>query len=114
MACRSRSTQILRQVGCPTIQCSRSNPFCPFTRVRWQSTTSTAGTEGAAKGRTGPTKTIKFTSETYPKIKRDSRFTGITEEHVKYFKKVLGQDSAIIDSVTKDSSDDIEPFNSDW
>jgi (R)-2-hydroxyglutarate---pyruvate transhydrogenase len=71
-------------------------------------------TEGAAKGTTGPTKTIKYTSETYPEIKRDSRFSGITKDHVKYFKQILGTESAVIDGVTKDSSDDIEPFNGDW
>jgi FAD/FMN-containing dehydrogenase len=79
-----------------------------------QSTARTEDTEDIAKGTTGTTKTIKFTSETYPEIKRDSRFSEITQDHVKYFKEILGTESAIIDGVTKDSSDDIEPFNGDW
>ncbi len=83
-------------------------------RVRWQSTASTEDTEGIAKGTTGTTKTIKYTSETYPELKRDSKFSQITEEHVNYFKEILGKESAIIDGVTKDATDDIEPFNGDW
>ncbi|KAJ8104695.1 hypothetical protein OPT61_g10620 [Boeremia exigua] len=61
-----------------------------------------------------PAKTIKFTSESYPNIKRDPRFAKLTEEHVKHFKGILGSESACIDGVTKDASEDIEPFNSDW
>ncbi|KAL2164668.1 hypothetical protein VTH06DRAFT_3885 [Thermothelomyces fergusii] len=57
----------------------------------------------------------KFTSETYPDLKRDSRFAQLTEEHVAYFRQLLGSDSAIIDGVTRsDAADDIEPFNTDW
>lgn len=60
-------------------------------------------------------KSTKFTTETYPDIKRDSRFAQITPEHVAYFREILGSESAIIDGVTKnDAADDIEPFNSDW
>ncbi|KAG9202481.1 hypothetical protein G6514_004217 [Epicoccum nigrum] len=50
----------------------------------------------------------------YPNIKRDERFTKLTEEHVKFFKELLGSESAVIDGVTKDAAEDIEPFNSDW
>jgi FAD/FMN-containing dehydrogenase len=50
----------------------------------------------------------------YPHLQRDSRFTQVSEEHVKYFKELLGSDSAVIDGVTKDASEDIEAFNSDW
>lgn len=82
--------------------------------MRWQSTASTEHTEGIAKGTTGTSKTIKFTSETYPEIQRDSRFAQITQDHVKHFKELLGTESAIIDGVTKDATDDIEAFNGDW
>jgi FAD/FMN-containing dehydrogenase len=37
----------------------------------------------------------------------------LTAEHVKYFQGLLKAQSAVIDSVTTDASDDIEPFNSD-
>lgn len=55
-----------------------------------------------------------FTSEKYPDIKRDNRFAELTPDHVAYFRRLLGNESAIIDGVTKDAADDIEPFNSDW
>jgi (R)-2-hydroxyglutarate---pyruvate transhydrogenase len=114
MACRTRPLQILRRVRCSPAQFLRPAALDPFQRVQRQSTASTEETEGIAKGTTGPAKTIKFTSETYPEIKRDSRFAQITEEHVKYFKDVLGKESAIIDGITKDASEDIEAFNGDW
>ena len=113
MACRLRPIQILRRARCSVSQCSRISPIQSSIRARWQSTASTED-KGIAKGTTSPAKTIKFTSEMYPEIKRDSKFSEITEDHVKYFKEILGTESAIIDGVTKDSSDDIEPFNSDW
>jgi FAD/FMN-containing dehydrogenase len=112
MASKARPLQLLRRARCSAPQCRRA--FQPISRVRLQSTASTEDTEGIAKGTTGSTKTIKYTSETYPEIKRDSRFSKITEEHVNYFKGILGTESAIIDGVTKDSTDDIEPFNGDW
>jgi FAD/FMN-containing dehydrogenase len=82
--------------------------------MRWQSTASTEDVEEIAKGTTGSSKTIKFTSETYPEIKRDSRFAEITQDNVKFFKELLGKEAAVIDGVTKDATDDIEPFNGDW
>jgi len=48
-------------------------------------------------------------------LKRDDRFSKVTEEHVKYFKELLGSGSAVLDGVTNDgAADDIEPFNGDW
>jgi len=38
----------------------------------------------------------------------------VTEEHVRYFKDLLGAESAVIDGVTADATDDLAPFNSDW
>ncbi|KAI1331132.1 hypothetical protein F5Y16DRAFT_395566 [Xylariaceae sp. FL0255] len=56
-----------------------------------------------------------FTTDVYPEIKRDPRFSQITPEHVAYFRELLGKDSAIIDGVTAEvSSDDMEPYNGDW
>lgn len=116
MAVRSRIALAARRarVSPASSPCSKIRSLRPLTQTRWQSTASTEDTEGIAKGTTGTSKTIKFTSETYPDIKRDSRFAKITEENVKFFKDLLGKESAIIDGVTKDATDDLEPFNGDW
>lgn len=110
MASRSKIAVAIRRARiCPRYSAGR-----PLTQLRWQSTASTEFTEGIAKGTTGTSKTIKFTSETYPEIKRDSKFAEISADHVNYFKELLGKESAVIDGVTKDATDDIEPFNGDW
>ncbi|KAF7945297.1 hypothetical protein EAE96_010075 [Botrytis aclada] len=116
MAVRSRIALAARRARASpaSSSCSKIRSLRPLTQTRWQSTASTEDTEGIAKGTTGTSKTIKFTSETYPDIKRDSRFAQITEENVKFFKDLLGTESAIIDGVTKDATDDLEPFNGDW
>ncbi|KAJ2906870.1 hypothetical protein MKZ38_010368 [Zalerion maritima] len=57
----------------------------------------------------------RFTSDAYPDIKRDDRFAQLTEEHVAYFRDVLGKDHALIDGVTSNAvEDDLEAFNADW
>lgn len=110
----ARSPSILSN----SIHCSpslRGTAIRPLIQSRWQSTASTEHTEGIAKGTTAPPKTVKFTAETYPEIGgRDSRFRELTAEHVRHFRELLGTDSAIVDGVTKDATDDIEPFNTDW
>ncbi|KAL3435483.1 hypothetical protein BDV09DRAFT_185054 [Aspergillus tetrazonus] len=60
------------------------------------------------------TKEVKYTSDAYPTLKRSPKFAEITAEDVKYFKDLLGSESAVIDGVTTDATDDIEPFNGDW
>ncbi|KAI9651103.1 D-lactate ferricytochrome c oxidoreductase [Ciborinia camelliae] len=114
MAVRSRIALAARRARVSPAPCSKIRPLRSLVQTRWQSTASTEESEGIAKGTTGTSKTIKFTSETYPNIKRDSRFAQISEENVKFFKDLLGKESAIIDGVTKDATDDIEPFNADW
>lgn len=112
MASRSRVSLALRKARIsPT---SSSKLFRPLVQARWQTTATTEGSEGIAKGTTGTSKTVKFTSETYPSIQRDSKFAEITEEHVNHFKQLLGAESAVIDGVTKDATDDLESFNGDW
>jgi FAD/FMN-containing dehydrogenase len=108
MASRSRFALALRRarIG-PTIS---TRPLQPLSQFRSKSTASTDDTEKPSNSH----KTIAFTSETYPEIKRNSKFTEISEDHVKYFKDLLGKESAVIDGVTKDATDDIEPFNGDW
>ncbi len=56
----------------------------------------------------------RFTTDTYPELKRDPRFGELTESHVAVFRGLLG-DGAVIDAVTDEAAgDDIEPFNADW
>lgn len=112
MVARSRIAPLLRRARASPRTCTQ--PFRPISQIRWQTTASSEETEGVAKGTTKPTKAIKLTAETYPEIKKDTRFGEVTEEHVKYFQEVLGKDSAIIDGVTKDASNDIAGFNGDW
>ncbi|KAH8591466.1 hypothetical protein B0O99DRAFT_519543 [Bisporella sp. PMI_857] len=115
MVNRSAFALAIRRARIASSAHSRTIQFRPSTaHLRWQSTASTEETGGIAKGTTGTSKTVKFTSESYPNIKRDSRFAQISEEHVQFFKDTLGAESAIIDGVTKDATDDIEPFNGDW
>ncbi|TKA29535.1 hypothetical protein B0A50_03548 [Salinomyces thailandicus] len=61
-----------------------------------------------------PQSKITYTADSYPNLKRDSRFKEVTADDVAFFREVLGSDNAIIDGVTKDASDDLEAFNSDW
>ncbi|MCJ1467657.1 hypothetical protein MMC07_006282 [Pseudocyphellaria aurata] len=77
---------------------------------RSYATTSTFRTEGS----TSSQKSFKFTSESYPEIKRHDKFSQLQEHHVQYFKNILGTESAVIDGLTLDSTTDLEPFNSDW
>lgn len=56
---------------------------------------------------------IKYTSDAY-NIKRNPNFAEISAEDVSFFKNLLGSESAVIDGVTADATDDLEAFNSDW
>lgn len=61
-----------------------------------------------------PRHDVKYTTDLHPDIKRDSRFSELTQEHIDFFKKTLEDDSAVIDGVSQDAEDDLEPFNRDW
>ncbi|WEW56231.1 D-lactate ferricytochrome c oxidoreductase [Emydomyces testavorans] len=63
---------------------------------------------------TSATKEFKFTTDAYPQLERNSTFSEVTSEHVQHFKDLLGAQSAVIDGLTTDAADDIEPFNTDW
>jgi (R)-2-hydroxyglutarate---pyruvate transhydrogenase len=110
MAYRSTLSPILSRARRPSSNCFRIASL----RISAQSRFQTTATEGTAKGTTGSTKIVKFTSETYPEIKRESKFAQVTEEHIKNFKEILGKETALVDNVTQDATDDIEPFNTDW
>lgn len=72
------------------------------------------GPDHGVKGPEAPARQIKYTSESYPQLKRDSKFAELTADHVNFFKELLGTESAVLDGVTKDAGDDMEPYNSDW
>lgn len=59
-------------------------------------------------------KEVKFTTDSYPNIQRNPKFAEITADDVAFFRERLGAPSAVIDGVTADATDDIEPFNGDW
>ncbi|KAI2471620.1 D-lactate dehydrogenase 2 mitochondrial precursor [Annulohypoxylon bovei var. microspora] len=109
MASRSRLAPVLRRIGTPSLRKSVTtiNPAVYATRYI-SSTTPRRFRESSERA-------AKFTTESYPELKRDSRFAQLTKEHVDYFKGVLGKESAVIDGVTADAAEDeIEPFNLDW
>lgn len=89
---------------------------------RWQqtaaaesSTTASNQDEGPPPSRSGISqKSIKYTSESYPDIKRDPRFREINQDDVDFFRGVLGADNAIIDGVSQDATSDLEGYNADW
>lgn len=64
--------------------------------------------------RSAAPKKVQLTANAYPNIKRNPNFAEVTPEHVRYFKDLLGAESAVIDGVTADAADDLEPFNTDW
>ncbi|KAL8696779.1 MAG: hypothetical protein Q9224_002625, partial [Gallowayella concinna] len=70
--------------------------------------------EGGTTGAPSSPKHIEFTSERYPKLQRDTRFSQLNTNHVQFFKDLLGGGSAVIDGVSTDATADLEPFNSDW
>ncbi|KAK9423494.1 putative D-lactate dehydrogenase [Seiridium unicorne] len=108
MACRSRLTPVLRRASAASLVRPISSGASRHT-LRCISTSSPRQLKAS-----GPSQT-KFTTDTYPEIKRDERFAQISPEHVKFFKDLLGKESAVIDGVTAEvSSDDMEPYNGDW
>ncbi|KAF2269543.1 hypothetical protein CC78DRAFT_612494 [Lojkania enalia] len=120
MATSSRFAASSRWASLPYRAPSRFNRIRPAVQIRWAGTTSATSephqpnAEGGVKRGTVPAKTIKYTSETYPDLKRESKFAKVTPEHVDYFGKLLGTEAALIEGLSKDASEDIEPFNSDW
>lgn len=111
MASRARVSRMLSRAemastsSCLKVGHSSHTPFA----ARCISTTA------ARHFRNSNPRRVKFTSDSYPEIKRDSRFSQLNEDHVKHFRGLLGNDAAILDGVTNEAvADDIEPFNSDW
>lgn len=103
----------IRRARLPVCRSSRAPAFSLVSvqHRRCNSTSSAAETEGAQRP---PSKQIKYTTDAYPNLKRNPNFAKLTEEHVKFFKEALGSGSAVIDGVTSDATDDLQPFNGDW
>ena len=114
MAIRARLAAVVSRPRVSTTQCSRPAVLRMPVQARWQSTITVDQHKGAAKTKTTSSKVIKLTSETYPELKRDPKYAQVTEDHINFFRRLLGSESALIDGVTKDATDDIEPFNADW
>ncbi|KAH9882615.1 hypothetical protein J1614_000851 [Plenodomus biglobosus] len=124
MATSTRIIPSLRRAALSSRSCSRFHRIKPATQIRWSGNTATPTSatsephqpdeKGTVTGETASSKSIKFTSESYPQLQRDSKYTTLNKEHVKYFQDLLGSESAVIDGVSQDASQDIEPFNSDW
>lgn len=95
---------------------SRCN-FCSrprFVATRRFSTSPSILDKETSSVTAAPPKQAKFTSDAYPSIKRNPNFAQLTADHVRHFKDLLGSEAAVIDGLTTDAGDDIEPFNSDW
>ncbi|KAF2106577.1 hypothetical protein BDV96DRAFT_507592 [Lophiotrema nucula] len=120
MATSYRFAASLRRASLTSRAPARFQKLRPASQVRWTGNTSATSephqpdNKGTVKGAPAPAKAVKFTSETYPELQRNSKFTNLTQEHVDWFKNLLGSESAVIDGLSKDASADIEPFNSDW
>jgi (R)-2-hydroxyglutarate---pyruvate transhydrogenase len=104
---RTRQCQSL-----PVRRCPNARPP-PILAPRQLSTTPRRG-EGETGDTSEPHHHITYTTDSYPSLKRDSKFAEITTDHVSFFKSALGDASAVIDGVTSNASNDLEAFNSDW
>jgi FAD/FMN-containing dehydrogenase len=88
-------------------------------QIRWQTTeaqatTSASGVDHAPQSQPDRSqKNIKYSADSYG-IKRDSRFKELTADDVKFFKELLGSESAIIDGLNQDATSDLEGYNADW
>ncbi|RPB03468.1 hypothetical protein L873DRAFT_1800560 [Choiromyces venosus 120613-1] len=73
---------------------------------RFNTTESHERPATTATATTSQKKQVRLTAESYPNIKRDSRFAKLTSEDVAHFSSICPVLSA--------ESDDIEAFNTDW
>lgn len=88
---------------------SSIRPFVPISTVSWP-----ARTFSVAAASNAPAKEVALTSSAYPNVKRNPEFAEVTADDVRFFQDRLGAESAVIDGVTSEAADDIQPFNGDW
>lgn len=98
----------LRRARVPRGYCS-IRPFVPVSTVSWP-----ARTFSVAAASNAPAKEVALTSSAYPNVKRNPEFAEVTADDVRFFQDRLGAESAVIDGVTSEAADDIQPFNGDW
>lgn len=112
MLCSMRLPYVLRRAGTTGARITFANyPALRPAIAHFSSSKSRRLPETA----NAPTsKTTKYTTDAYPNLKRNPNFAQLTGEHIQYFKELLGDGSAVVDGVTADAMDDIEPFNHDW
>ncbi|KAM5465987.1 D-lactate ferricytochrome c oxidoreductase [Microsporum audouinii] len=112
MLCSRRISYALRRAGVAGGRTSFTNyPLLRPGIAHFSSSTSQRFPEAASAPNS---KQVKYTTDAYPKLKRNPNFAQLTGEHVQYFKELLGEGSAVVDGVTTNATDDIEPFNRDW
>lgn len=111
MASRSRLTRALTRAERAGISALATRPVSSSLSLA----TRSLSTSTTRQFRSCASRQVKFTTDSYPEIKRDARFSQVTEDHVKHFKELLGNDAAVLDAVTNEAAaDDMEPFNCDW
>ncbi|KUL92280.1 hypothetical protein ZTR_02347 [Talaromyces verruculosus] len=88
--------------------------FTPQTIIAPISVNASRSFSITSTNRADASRKIKLTAASYPQLKRNPNFAEVTKEHVQYFKELLGTDSALIDGVNADATDDLVSFNSDW
>ena len=115
---RLRSVNNESQPTCSQLGCSwRTEARVPRqwqSPRRWQQTSAQEATEKNPPPFRSDSKQIKYTADAYPGLQRDRRFKTLDEQDVRFFKDLLGSESAVVDGVTQDASDDLERYNADW
>ncbi|KAI1007949.1 putative D-lactate dehydrogenase [Podosphaera aphanis] len=112
MVIRTRLSCLSRRLRNPTNICSCS--IRSVAKTRWQSTASTEASGAVSQSTKTSQTSTRLTADVYPDIKRGSKYSVVTPQHVEFFWTLLGKDAAIIDGITKDAQDDLEPYNWDW
>lgn len=115
MASRTRITRALTRAEKAGISALSSRPVYSSSSSFSLAASRVISTTAVKRFRPSTARGAKFTTDSYPDIKRDARFSQLTEDHVKHFKSLLGSDAAILDAITNEAvKDDLEPFNCDW
>jgi (R)-2-hydroxyglutarate---pyruvate transhydrogenase len=105
------SRQTRQCTSLPPRRCTNARPSLLVPR---QFSTTPPRREGEKGDTSEPHHRVTYTTDSYPSLKRDPKFSEITPDHVSFFKYTLGDASAVVDGVTSDASGDLEAFNSDW
>jgi (R)-2-hydroxyglutarate---pyruvate transhydrogenase len=83
-------------------------------RAPLSSSKSDASTTAETELTASQPKEIAYTTDSYPHIKRATKFAEIKPEHVQQLRSLLEDSTAVIDGFSSSARDDLEPYNSDW